>query len=38
MTTMEPATTVSSQAVSLATLTDCLRQFDIAVDSIDVIS
>lgn len=38
MTVMEPAMTFSAQAVSVRTLADCLRQYDITVDSIDVIS
>lgn len=38
MTVMEPANTVSGQMVSVRTLVDCLHQFDIALDSIDVIS
>ncbi|MEC4764902.1 type VII secretion protein EccE [Mycobacterium sherrisii] len=38
MTIMEPATMISAQTVSLRTLADCLRQYDITVDSIDVIS
>jgi type VII secretion protein EccE len=38
MTVMEPAMTVSGETVSVQMLADCLRQFDIALDSIDVIS
>ena len=38
MTVMEPAVTVSGQTISAQLLADCLRQFDITVDSIDVIS
>jgi type VII secretion protein EccE len=38
MTVMEPATTVSGETVSIQVLAECLRQFDIALDSIDVIS
>ncbi|OBI96307.1 type VII secretion protein EccE [Mycobacterium sp. 1465703.0] len=38
MTVMEPAKTVSGQMVSAQTLVDCLRQFDIDLDSVDVIS
>jgi type VII secretion protein EccE len=38
MTVMEPAITVSGQTISVQLLADCLRQFDITVDSIDVIS
>jgi type VII secretion protein EccE len=38
ITIMEPAIAVSGQTVSLRMLADCLQQFDITVDSIDVIS
>ena len=38
MTVMEPAMTVSGETVSVQMLADCLRQFDITLDSIDVIS
>lgn len=38
MTVMEPATTVSGETISVQVLADCLRQFDITLDSIDVIS
>jgi type VII secretion protein EccE len=38
MTVMEPGTTVSGEVVPVQALIDCLRQFDITVDSIDVIS
>jgi type VII secretion protein EccE len=38
MTVMEPAMTVSGQMISAQTLADCLQQFDIVLDSIDVIS
>lgn len=38
MTVMEPGMTVSGETVPVAVLVDCLRQFDITVDSIDVIS
>lgn len=38
MTIMEPAMTVSAQTVSLRMLADCLRQYDITVDAIDLIS
>ncbi|OBA57266.1 type VII secretion protein EccE [Mycobacterium sp. 1100029.7] len=37
MTVMEPAVTVSGQTMSVRALAECLRQFDITVDSIDVI-
>jgi type VII secretion protein EccE len=37
-TVMEPALTVSGQTVSAQTLADCLQQFDVELDSIDVIS
>jgi type VII secretion protein EccE len=37
-TVMEPALTVSGQMVSARTLADCLQQFDVALESIDVIS
>lgn len=38
ITVMDPATTLSTDMVSVQTLSDCLRQFDITVDAIDVIS
>lgn len=38
VTIMEPAMTVSGQTVSARVLADCLQQFDIALDSIDLIS
>lgn len=38
MTVMEPGTTVSGEMVPVQVLLDCLRQFDIVLDSIDVIS
>lgn len=38
MTVMEPATTVSGETVSVQMLADCLQQFDITLDSIDVMS
>ncbi len=38
ITIMEPAIAVSGETVSLRMLADCLQQFDITVDSIDVIS
>lgn len=38
ITIMEPAVTVAGQTVSVRMLADCLKQFDITVDSIDVIS
>jgi hypothetical protein len=38
MSVMEPATTVSGETVSVQMLADCLRQVDITLDSIDVIS
>jgi type VII secretion protein EccE len=38
MTVMEPAMTVSGQTVSVQILAECLQQFDITLDSIDVIS
>ncbi|WP_319446527.1 MULTISPECIES: type VII secretion protein EccE [unclassified Mycobacterium] len=38
MTVMEPGTTVSGEVVQVQTLIDCLRQFDITLDSIDIIS
>lgn len=38
MTVLEPGMTVSGETVPLQMLADCLRQFDITVDSIDVIS
>ena len=38
MTVMEPGTTVSGEVVPVQTLVDCLRQFDITLDSIDIIS
>jgi type VII secretion protein EccE len=38
MTIMEPGMTVAGETVSVQLLADCLRQFDISLDSIDVIS
>jgi type VII secretion protein EccE len=38
MTIMEPAMTVSGEMVPVHVLVDCLRQFDITLDSIDIIS
>jgi type VII secretion protein EccE len=38
ITVMEPGTTVSGEVVPVQALIDCLRQFDITLDSIDVIS
>lgn len=38
MTIMEPGMTVSGETVPVQALADCLRQFDITLDSIDVIS
>lgn len=38
MTVMEPGMTVSGEVVPVHTLVDCLRQFDITLDSIDIIS
>jgi type VII secretion protein EccE len=38
ITIMEPAMTVSGETVSMPMLADSLRQFDISIDSIDVIS
>jgi type VII secretion protein EccE len=38
MTVMEPGMTVSGEMMSIQLVADCLRQFDIALDSIDVIS
>jgi type VII secretion protein EccE len=38
MTIMEPAATVSGEMVPVHVLVDCLRQFDITLDSIDIIS
>jgi type VII secretion protein EccE len=38
LTVMEPGTTVSGEVVPVQALVDCLRQFDITLDSIDVIS
>jgi type VII secretion protein EccE len=38
MTVMEPGTTVSGEVVPVQALVDCLRQFDITLDSIDIIS
>lgn len=38
MTIMEPGTTVSGETVPVQALIDCLQQFDITLDSIDVIS
>lgn len=38
MTIMEPGTTVSGETVPVRALVDCLQQFDITLDSIDVLS
>ncbi|WP_254848438.1 type VII secretion protein EccE [Mycobacterium sp. SP-6446] len=38
MTVLEPRMTVSGEMLSIELVADCLRQFDIALDSIDVIS
>jgi type VII secretion protein EccE len=38
MTIMEPAMTVSGEMIPLRILAECLRQFDISLESIDVIS
>ncbi|MCT7659685.1 type VII secretion protein EccE [Mycobacterium deserti] len=38
MTVMEPGMTVSGETVPIRSLTDSLRQFDITLDSIDIIS
>jgi type VII secretion protein EccE len=38
LTVMEPGATVSGEMVPLDILVDCLRQFDVELDSIDVIS
>jgi type VII secretion protein EccE len=38
LTVMEPGMTVSGEVVPVQALVDCLRQFDITLDSIDVIS
>jgi type VII secretion protein EccE len=38
MTVMEPGMTVSGEMVPVHVLVDCLRQFDITLDSIDVLS
>ena len=38
MTVLEPGMTVSGEMLSIQLIADCLRQFDIALDSIDVIS
>ncbi|ORW74075.1 hypothetical protein AWC23_06080 [Mycobacterium saskatchewanense] len=38
MTVMEPGALVSGETISLRLLADCLHQFDISLDSIDVIS
>lgn len=38
MTVLEPGITVSGEMVSIQLVADCLQQFDIALDSIDVIS
>lgn len=38
MTVMEPGMTVSGEMVPVQALVDCLRQFDITLDSIDIIS
>jgi type VII secretion protein EccE len=38
MTVLEPGMTVSGEVLPIQLMADCLRQFDIALDSIDVIS
>jgi type VII secretion protein EccE len=38
LTVMEPGMTVSGEVVPVQALVDCLRQFDITLDSVDVIS
>ncbi|MFV8142191.1 type VII secretion protein EccE [Mycolicibacterium senegalense] len=38
MTVLEPGVTVSGEMVSIPVVADCLQQFDITLDSIDVIS
>jgi type VII secretion protein EccE len=38
MTVLEPAMTVSGEMLSIQLVAECLRQFDIALDTIDVIS
>jgi type VII secretion protein EccE len=38
MTVMEPGMTVSGEMVPVQALVDCLRQFDISLDSIDILS
>ncbi|EIC62635.1 type VII secretion protein EccE [Mycobacteroides abscessus] len=38
LTVMEPGMTVSGETVSVELLVECMRQFDIRIDSIDVIS
>lgn len=38
MTVLEPGMTVSGEMLSIQLIADCLRQFDITLDSIDVIS
>jgi type VII secretion protein EccE len=38
LTVLEPGTTVSGETVPVQALVDCLRQFDITLESIDVIS
>ncbi|MDV3128472.1 type VII secretion protein EccE [Mycobacterium sp. 21AC1] len=38
LTVLEPGVTVSGETVPVGVLADCLRQFDIALESIDVIS
>jgi type VII secretion protein EccE len=38
LTVMEPGTTVSGEVVPIQALVDCLQQFDITLESIDVIS
>jgi type VII secretion protein EccE len=38
MTVLEPGMTVSGEMLSIQLVSDCLRQFDITLDSIDVIS
>ncbi|HJT93681.1 MAG TPA: type VII secretion protein EccE [Mycobacterium sp.] len=38
MTTLEPGMTVSGEMVPVQILVDCLRQFDVSLDSIDIVS
>lgn len=38
LTVLEPGTTVSGETVPVRALIDCLRQFDITLDSIDIVS